>query len=506
MKFRVIRSFGTGMGGAIAPLYAIALLALIAIAGVAFDYGRLMAMQSELQNAADQAALAAVTQLDGKPGARARARQAARSYFANQTRVANDDKGRAVTIADGGFTFFSDGVAGTPATSDDDSQAVEVAVDLREMFYALTPVVDAISSGGITARARAGLRKAVCNLPPIMVCVDHTNFSIPAEAGEGLRMRWRSTKDVAALAPGNWGFLDISGEKSSQYELGENQANYCAPLENVQTEPGFRNTEPVAMNTRFDMPTNQLSCEADGDFCPAQSVRKNWAIGYDASLVSPSPTLTIADVRALATCPASAPAAKKAQWVPFASIPVIDRALADTFTLDTCFYNGTCSYLGDGTWDIARYLAAHHPGVTRDAFRTGSRYEVYQWELASPATRLAPKIVGFSPDRNPQATGGNWRHAITYFCEYPQPQFGAPLVPGPTQKDRRLLSVAAAKCQTVSGRKRVDILGWMDIFLIEPSEPSTPDTIQAEIVGPALRPDNLSGYQYFGRDRAVLIR
>ena len=503
---RLIRSFGTGKSGAIAPLYALALLALIAIAGIGFDYGRLVAMQSELQNAADQAALAAVTQLDGRPGAQARARDAARSYFANQTRVANDGDGRAVIIADSGFQFFSDGEAGTPAASDEDSHAVQVSVDLREVFYALTPVVDAISSGGITASARAGLRKSVCNLPPIMVCVDHTNFSIPAETGEGLRMRWRSSNDVAALAPGNWGFLDVRGEKSSQYELGENQANYCAPLENVQTEPGFRNTEPVAMNTRFDMPTGKLTCEENGDFCPAQSVRKNWAIAYDATVVSPKQVLSVADVRALATCPATAPTSKKTGWTSFGDIAVIDRTLSDTFRMDSCFYDNTCSYLGDGTWDIDRYLAAHHPGVTRAAFANGTRYEIYKWELDNPGTRLAPKIVGFNPDKKPQAAGVNWRHAITYFCEYPQPQFAAALVPSSTQKDRRLLTVAAARCQSVAGRKEIDILGWMDIFLLEPSEPSTPDTIQAEIVGPALRPDNLNGYQYYGRDRAVLIR
>jgi len=38
---------------------------LIAAGGIAFDYARLAAMDTELQQAADQAALAAVTQLDG---------------------------------------------------------------------------------------------------------------------------------------------------------------------------------------------------------------------------------------------------------------------------------------------------------------------------------------------------------------------------------------------------------------------------------------------------------
>ena len=49
---------------AIAPLYALALFALVGMAGIGFDYARLVSMDTELQNAADQAALAAATQLD----------------------------------------------------------------------------------------------------------------------------------------------------------------------------------------------------------------------------------------------------------------------------------------------------------------------------------------------------------------------------------------------------------------------------------------------------------
>ena len=96
--------------GAIAAVYALALPALIAAGGIAFDYARLAAMDTELQNAADQAALAAATQLDGREGAIARARSAAQASFAsaaseyvNETRVANDGEGRAIT--DLSFTF-----------------------------------------------------------------------------------------------------------------------------------------------------------------------------------------------------------------------------------------------------------------------------------------------------------------------------------------------------------------------------------------------------------------
>ena len=50
------------------------MVALIAAGGIAFDYARLAAMDTELQDAADQAALAAASQLDRQTGACARGR------------------------------------------------------------------------------------------------------------------------------------------------------------------------------------------------------------------------------------------------------------------------------------------------------------------------------------------------------------------------------------------------------------------------------------------------
>ena len=62
--------------GAVAPTVALSLIALIAVGGVAFDYARLATMDTELQNAADQAALAAASQLDQKANACSRANAA----------------------------------------------------------------------------------------------------------------------------------------------------------------------------------------------------------------------------------------------------------------------------------------------------------------------------------------------------------------------------------------------------------------------------------------------
>src|SRR6185503_18824901 len=66
MRARFLAQLIRSQDAAVAPTVAISLFGLIAVGGIAFDYARLAAMDSELQAAADQAALAAATQLDQK--------------------------------------------------------------------------------------------------------------------------------------------------------------------------------------------------------------------------------------------------------------------------------------------------------------------------------------------------------------------------------------------------------------------------------------------------------
>src|SRR5437762_10708982 len=94
--WRLVRALWGNSEGAVAPTVALSLIGLVAIGGVAFDYAHLAAMDTELQQAADQAALAAATQLDGQTGAIARATAAAQSLITNKTLLASG--GGAVTI------------------------------------------------------------------------------------------------------------------------------------------------------------------------------------------------------------------------------------------------------------------------------------------------------------------------------------------------------------------------------------------------------------------------
>ncbi|QNP43071.1 hypothetical protein H9L15_14080 [Sphingomonas daechungensis] len=156
--------------GSVAPTVGLSLFALIAVGGIAFDYSRVAAMDTELQNAADQAALAAATQLDGDPGAQTRATSAATTLITNQTRMANDASSPNVSIAS--VTFYSaytDPTTNTAATGDADSNFVRVTVNNRTANFAFTPIVAAFS-GSTNASAIAGLSSAVCGVVPFFIC------------------------------------------------------------------------------------------------------------------------------------------------------------------------------------------------------------------------------------------------------------------------------------------------------------------------------------------------
>src|SRR5262245_56487795 len=152
------RLFGPGgdKSAAVAPTVALTLFLLIGAGGVAFDFARMADMDSELQNAADQAALAAASQLDGEARAMQRATAAAKGLSDNSTLTANDGSGKAVTIP--GVYFYS-----TKANAENDTNRitdlalfgtahfVRVAVAARRANFALTPIINAFSSGNVNA-------------------------------------------------------------------------------------------------------------------------------------------------------------------------------------------------------------------------------------------------------------------------------------------------------------------------------------------------------------------
>jgi Flp pilus assembly protein TadG len=512
MRWRYVSEFWRDQGAAIAPLYALALPGLIVSAGVGWDYSRMMAMDSELQNAADQAALAAATQLDGGVDAMTRAEAAARDYLAtadsdwvNVTVMSNDGDGREIT--DLSFEFYESydsatDTFGDVAESDEDAEVVMVTVNGREAFFALTAVVDAFSSGEIEATAVAGVETATCNVPPLMFCIPTGDAAFPGtdDIGKGISMHMRANQSDA-WAPGNFGFLDIEytniDPNNQNHQTGLNSDFLGCAGDVIESRTGSRTPEMRALNTRFDIYENggQVDCEGDGDFCPSQNTTKNWVVeqSFNNSTTPAGPSCS--------TSP------NNPTWIDAASTSgATDPATEAGFPQDTSTVNG----YGNGTWLGSDFMTANYPGSSlsdvADSNGNGtiSRYEVYQWQLENMSARLAQGTkVGYS-----SALGQNGKYSGSLYCAYPQSISETPVVPSTTQKDRRIVTVAAVDCSGLNGHAPVSILRWVDLFLVQPASSTSADkSFYAEVLGEAEPPGaDQASFQYFGKNKPVLLR
>ncbi|HXH53927.1 MAG TPA: pilus assembly protein TadG-related protein [Sphingomicrobium sp.] len=468
---KVLRRLIGDDGGAVAPLVGLSLFALIACGGIAFDYARMAAMDTELQNAADQAALAAATQLDGTNGARDRANLAARNLISNSTLFANDGGEPAVAIDT--LTFYVDQSKSTASTGDSDSNFVEVEVVSREARYALTPVVAAFSSGQMTARAFAGVGSAICGVVPFFICnpaepVGNTDpYLSPGgvEPGTGIVM----AEGGSQWGPGNFGFIDQIGQgANSVAEALASDSLYgnCSGTELVTTQTGnIINAVRDSLNMRFDFdPGNNAACKS-GPCSPSTNVRKDVVrASTGCSWVENGANYTNYQTR---------------RYRPSANAP-LDSSITPQIMghpRDICHSLGVGNYpcpngrVGNGVWDRAAYFRANHPGVDwqndPDLGPNATRYQTYLWEAEDVVARLTAQqgSTASGTGTAPQA--------------YSTPQSGRCLAPGvspdPAGIDRRRISAAVINCRRVSqtiglnGKKTIPVAGFIDVFLVEPS-------------------------------------
>ncbi len=496
--------------GAIAAVYALALPALIAVGGIAFDYARLAALDTELQNAADQAALAAVTQLDDKVGACARASAAAVALVANSSLMANDGNIPAVTVDDeatcdatGKIKFFQD-KAKTPATTDANANFVEVTVNARTARYALTPIVGAFNSGAVDASAMAGLGSSVCKVPPIMICSPDPSVAFNADArkGQGVVATGHSpgsggnknnanqggdagSGSNSTWAPGDFGFLQVNDPDASSRNaaLLKALAYVSPPIDCVKIDENRVSTgNPQglydAINTRFGI----YDFNNNGGGNVLSSCEGNGTVGGNCP---PAPNTRMDHVKSGNSCkinrsngnggngfrlPASGSEFKpvgSGSYNPTAFLHSNTNAIAAMgLPRDNCHYtsfNGTgfCpggnGRFGNSQWARQDYFTKYHNATRPANWQTISRYETYLWELAGQ-----------------------------------MPSDGAPTCGVPAgNANRRVLTVAVVtNCASLNGASQPVIIDeWVDVFLVEPSSDDDlrwnafKDAIYMEIIG-----------------------
>ena len=504
--------------GAVAATYALSLTALVLIAGVGFDYGRVSAMDSELQNGADEAALAGATQLDGANDACSRAAAAAVGMVTNKTVVANSANTISVPAesacdAAGSVRFWQDKNRSTAATVGADAHFIEVTVDARSVDYAFTPITGLLR-GTISAAAMAGLGSSVCKVPPMMICSpDPANpFNALGKIGWGLQATGHgngqsgSGTPVSAWGPGDFGFLEVgSGQNSDLIKAlaFKDVALDCVPISGTKPTTGNPQALYDAINTRFDLydfsggnGTTLAPCFSGS--CPA-------ALNVVKDVIKQS-TNTNGNACKLHNSGWKLPASNRQFWPKATANPdgsyndTTHSASIDAIGLprDLCHYSsfgtactgGASGRFGNGNWARTDYFLKNHSGGERPANpSTVTRYETYKWELAQ---NNMPYSLG---------PGDN--------------QYGRPVCSTGTQNgvDRRVLTVAVAKnCSSLSGSSTAVVVDeWVDLFFVEPvvdgrGNGSVNDSIYMEIIGPSkLAGGGTSAAQLIRRDVPYLV-
>ena len=240
--------------GSILATSAIGMLSLLLAVGLAVDISRFYLTKAELQNAADAAALAAVSALDTSPNgitkAVDRAVASMNKYDFNHTDVSFPRAN--VTFAvnlDG--AYVNETAASAPGLA---PKIRFVKVSTPSTAVGVSFAVSVLgSSKNLTASATAGLSVPLnrfCNFLPVSVI----DYGTPISPGNTYTFRASSGTSVS---PGNYQILAVAGEGGKDVRIGiaAGVDRCAAPGEEyaVDTKPGVTaGAVRQGLNTRFD--------------------------------------------------------------------------------------------------------------------------------------------------------------------------------------------------------------------------------------------------------------
>ena len=390
--------------GAILVFWGISIAVVLGIVAMSFDMGRIASTQSELQTYADNVALAAAGELDGKSDAITRATGAATNLFTDSQVFGSGSQ----TLSASDFTL--DFYASLPG-SDQASVAAGLTTNPRNAIYArvvVAPKSVAFTFGaafyGLTsttaannqvrAVAVAGFTQYACDITPMMFCIPSPSFDAANAATIGDMIRLRSGGSGAAWGPGNFGFLepstlalDSTGNCAGAGGTGPTlrcvlgavgSITHCFAVRGVDTEPGQKvGITNAALNTRFDMWSGAMASEKNNPvYAPAANVIKG---------IEP---------KSGGAC----------NWNN-------SQVTTDTAALprDDCFPG--CAPYGDGTWSSGRttavtgYVAKNYGGT--DPHQSAlTRYEYYLAEIAAHGggASSTPILTGRSETGRPMCS------------------------------------------------------------------------------------------------------
>jgi Flp pilus assembly protein TadG len=497
--------------GYILPYVALLLVVFVGFSVLALDGARYVSLQTQLQNGADEIALAGAAELDGSPSAIIRADNAvtnatnnlnfhASSLFgtgADQFVSVNHRYLSALPASDQSSPIPSSLVTTDPLQA----QFIEVtAVSATDGTSPVTmqTILPAIFFGGANlvpapATAVAGFTQNVCKFTPMYVCnpweqdgdtyeqatqriFDHDTAD-PNDINHRAMFSLRNDPG-GSMNPGNYGFLDSplgNGVNAIRQSIARVNPQACFAKRGVDTQTGFTGASLAgAFNVRFDLWDGSMNAHTnDAEYAPALDVRKGYLpAARGGSCADPLPV----------PLPTSKP-----QSPPPAAMELPP---------DWCGGAYCTNMVGNtGVWDFDTYWNAEHPtasgnkpvvnGAPASNTNLPSRYTVYQYEISR----------GTSP-------GG-----LTDPSNSATPELGTPScnrnTPPPTV-DRRILFTAIFNCKrltadgVLSGGKNtnVPVASFAKFFILHPMGSGATGQIDAEFVGTVKQSDHVSFNNY----------
>ncbi|HYD30500.1 MAG TPA: pilus assembly protein TadG-related protein [Azospirillaceae bacterium] len=474
---------------------------LVGMGTLAVDVSRYSTLHSQLQNAADAAALAGAHQLDNHPGSRDRARAAAHQAVRNMRDFADSDEAITISMADCAEVVVNSScmrfLKSLPATDDEiitedhvaaaDTEArfIEVRVGGHSFEATFLGALGRDGRTSVSASAVAGNDSLVCRVPPMFLC----NPSEPpgnTDPSYGLNMAGLEGRQLkifqqggGGIVPGNFGLLcpgDIDGDASC------GAADVGMALASVQgtcQRRGFMVSKTgvdlqqvrTGINVRFDVYSPQAK-DGFGDwrrqdrFYPAENVTQGGEVQG-----SPLSGQTRCDRQDLDA----------------------DRATA--LGRDSCFVHGTCGgAVGNGNWDWSNYFRINHGGNGTSGWRPvgwpGSakptRFEVYRWEIEMNTIVQPGELIsgggGGTTEENgrPQCFRGT--RPGNQYEYFPSKKRTLDLL-----TDRRVLPLALVNCRALgnpTGKFGFSPPEFVFAFLTEPMDDPGSSDLYVEILGP----------------------
>ncbi len=481
----IITRFARDEAGTVAILWGTSLVAFLGFLAITLDVGRLNATHAELQAFADNVALAAAGELDGRNDAITRATSAAANMISDSQTFANGASALS-GATDYTLTFHSALPAsdltplGAHVTTDaNKAKFVEVVLTPKALSMSLASGLDKMLGGtgfdstDVSAEAVAGFTQAACDISPLMFCLP-ANWETTLGVGDQILLR--SGGNGGAWGPGNFGFIDLAafedtsgvcadegGNKLACLIAAQSQITQCVLTNGISTEPGQKvGITNAAFNVRFDMYRAVLNGEkGNPDFAPAPNVIKGIKKNGGGACIQGNEELT-----------------------------------GDTMALgrDLCMLSQSCggnNRFGDGTWDRAGYLNRNHDLADGTADGIGS--DTHLPALTGTDTQYAGTRFGM------------YLREIAYGNSnpFPAPNSDAILNPAlsetgrpicstatPGGPERRVVTAAGVDCGTTTitgSTSNVPVTKFVNIFLTEPvgDDGGSPPSfdIHGEVVG-----------------------